>query len=48
MQDQYQKLRESPAWQRLVSAEDALVQGKTELPISEDLWRSAARTSATR
>jgi signal transduction histidine kinase len=43
VQGRYQKLLDSPAWQRLVSAEQALVQGRTQLPISEDLWRSAAR-----
>jgi signal transduction histidine kinase len=40
---QYQKLQGSPAWQRLISVEDVLLQGRTEIPISEDLWRSAAR-----
>jgi len=42
VQDQYAALRKSPAWQRLVSVENTLVQGKTELPVSEDLWRAAA------
>src|SRR4051812_1988639 len=39
VQDQYAQLRKSPAWQRLVSVENTLVQGKTDLPVSEDLWR---------
>jgi signal transduction histidine kinase len=42
VQEQYAKLRESPAWQRLISVENALVQGKTDIPVSEDLWRAAA------
>jgi signal transduction histidine kinase len=43
VQDRYAALQKSPQWQRLISVEDFLLQGKTELPISEDLWRSAAR-----
>jgi signal transduction histidine kinase len=42
VQAQYAALQKSPAWQRLISAENALVQGKTEIPVSEDLWRAAA------
>ncbi len=43
VQDKYAALQKSPQWQRLISVEDFLLQGKTEIPISEDLWRSAAR-----
>jgi signal transduction histidine kinase len=43
VQDRYAALQKSPQWQRLISVEDFLLQGKTEIPISEDLWRSAAR-----
>ncbi|MGH3761255.1 sensor histidine kinase [Actinophytocola sp.] len=42
VQEQYEQLRESPAWQRLMSVENALIQGRNEIPVSEDLWRSAA------
>ncbi|HEV7650060.1 MAG TPA: nitrate- and nitrite sensing domain-containing protein [Actinophytocola sp.] len=47
VQDQYAALRKSSAWQRLVSVEDTLVQGKTALPVSEDLWRAAASDVGT-
>jgi signal transduction histidine kinase len=47
VQDQYAALRKSPAWQRLVSVEDTLVAGKTQLPVSEDLWRAAASDVGT-
>ncbi len=43
VQAAYKKLQKSPAWLRLISVEDVLLQGKTEIPISEDLWRGAAR-----
>jgi hypothetical protein len=42
VQTQYQKLIESPAWLRLISVENVLLRGETNLPISEDLWRAAA------
>ena len=47
VQQQFEALRKSPAWQRLVSVEDALVAGKTQLPVSEDLWRAAAADVGT-
>ena len=43
LQARYAKIKEGPAWQRLVSVEDVLLRGGNELPISEDLWRAAAR-----
>lgn len=43
LQAQYAKIKEGSAWQRLISVENVLARGETELPISEDLWRAAAR-----
>ena len=42
VQAQYRKLTGSPAWLRLMSVEQALVNNNTDIPISEDLWRGAA------
>jgi signal transduction histidine kinase len=42
VQAQFRKLTGSPAWLRLMSVEDVLLRGGTEIPISEDLWRGAA------
>ncbi len=42
VQAQYRKLTESPPWLRLISVENVLLRGDTNLPISEDLWRAAA------
>jgi len=42
VQAQYRKLTESSAWLRLISVENVLLRGGTDLPISEDLWRAAA------
>nr|WP_245812448.1 nitrate- and nitrite sensing domain-containing protein [Actinophytocola xinjiangensis] len=39
----YAQLKESPSWQRLVSVENALLGGGDRIPISEDLWRAAAK-----
>ncbi|MPZ85560.1 MAG: HAMP domain-containing protein [Actinophytocola sp.] len=43
LRTQYAKIKDGPAWQRLISVEDVLLRGQTNLPISEDLWRAAAR-----
>lgn len=43
VQAQYAALKESVAWQRLVSVENALLGGGSTIPISEDLWRAAAQ-----
>lgn len=40
---QFTVLKESAAWQRLVSVENALLGGGSTIPISEDLWRAAAQ-----
>ncbi|WP_243866578.1 sensor histidine kinase [Actinophytocola oryzae] len=42
VQAQYRKLTGSPAWLRLMSVEESLLRGDTNIPISEDLWRGAA------
>jgi len=42
VQAQFRKLTGSPAWLRLMSVEEVLLRGDTNLPISEDLWRGAA------
>jgi signal transduction histidine kinase len=42
VQAQYRTLTGSPAWLRLMSVEEVLLRGQTNLPISEDLWRGAA------
>ncbi|MFI7674982.1 nitrate- and nitrite sensing domain-containing protein [Actinophytocola sp. NPDC049390] len=42
VQAQYRKLTGSPSWLRLMSVEEVLLRGDINLPISEDLWRSAA------
>ncbi len=42
VQAQYRKLTGSPPWLRLMSVEEVLLRGDINLPISEDLWRSAA------
>lgn len=43
VQARYAELKGSQAWQRLVSVENALLNGDSELPISEELWRSSAK-----
>lgn len=42
VQAQFRKLTGSPPWLRLMSVEEVLLRGDTNLPISEDLWRGAA------
>lgn len=42
VQAQFRKLTGSPAWLRLMSVEEVLLRGDTNIPISEDLWRGAA------
>lgn len=42
VQAMYRKLTGSPAWLRLMSVEEVLLQGGTNIPISEDLWRGAS------
>ncbi|OLF13579.1 sensor histidine kinase [Actinophytocola xanthii] len=44
---QYTVLKGSPAWQRLVSVENTLLRGGSQIPISEDLWRGAAQEVST-
>ncbi|GAB3436989.1 sensor histidine kinase [Actinophytocola sediminis] len=43
VQERYAQLKETPAWQRLVEVENTLLGGGSQIPISEDLWRAAAR-----
>ena len=43
VQQRYAALVSGTAWQRLTQVEDALSRGEKALPISEDLWRGAAR-----
>lgn len=43
IRERFERLTESPAWLRLISVEDALLRNQATLPISEDLWRAAAR-----
>ncbi len=43
VRDQFAALVGTTAWQRQSQVENALVRGGTTLPISEDLWRGAAR-----
>lgn len=42
VQAQFRKLTGSPPWLRLMSVEEVLLSGDTNIPISEDLWRGAA------
>jgi signal transduction histidine kinase len=42
VQAMYRKLTGSPAWLRLMSVEEVLLGGGTNIPISEDLWRGAS------
>jgi signal transduction histidine kinase len=42
VQTMYRTLTGSPAWLRLMSVEETLVRGDTNLPINQDLWRGAA------